>query len=104
MGPGASSTLSSCRGTLSGHRSGGKNPWRYHRGSNYYFYHPSLFLKYFIYLFRERQREKQVPCGQPDVGLNPMTLGITPWAAEPPRHPNFYHPLYSRPPCLFSSI
>ena len=41
---------------------------------------------------RHRQRDKQVPCGQPDVGLNPRTLGLT-WAegmcstAEIPKGP-----------------
>ena len=41
-----------------------------------------LFLKDSIYLFmrdterqRHRQREKQDPCGKPDVGLDPRTLG-----------------------------
>ena len=48
-----------------------------------------LFFKDFIYLFtrdtvrqRHRQRERQAPCGEPDVGLYPGTLswhsGITP--------------------------
>ena len=42
---------------------------------------------------RHRQREKQVPCREPDVGLNPRT-GITLWdegrcsTAEPPRCPS----------------
>ena len=41
---------------------------------------------------RHRQREKQDPCKELDVGLDPRTR-ITPWAkskcstAEPPRHP-----------------
>ena len=42
----------------------------------------SFFKKYFIYLFmrdtqkqRHRQREKQASCEEPDVGLNPRTLG-----------------------------
>ena len=44
-----------------------------------------LFLKDFIYLFmrdtqreaetQHRQREKQAPCGEPDVGLGPRTPG-----------------------------
>ena len=42
-----------------------------------------FFLKDFIYLFmrdteRERQREKQAPCGESDAGLNPRTLGSQP--------------------------
>ena len=41
-------------------------------------------LKYFYCLFiherhrerkRPRQREKQAPCGEPDAGLHPRTLG-----------------------------
>ena len=45
------------------------------------------FLKDFIYLFmrdtekerlRHRQREKQAPCREPDVGLNPGTPGSCP--------------------------
>ena len=50
-----------------------------------------LFFKEFIYLFmrdiqkererqRHRQREKQAPCREPNVGLNPRTLG---WCPEP---------------------
>ena len=27
---------------------------------------------------RHRQREKQAPCGEPDVGLDPRTLGSPP--------------------------
>ena len=27
---------------------------------------------------RHRQREKQVPCREPDVGLDPRTLGTQP--------------------------
>ena len=27
---------------------------------------------------RHRQKEKQPPCGEPDVGLNPMTPGSLP--------------------------
>ena len=27
---------------------------------------------------RHRQREKQAPCGDPDAGLNPRTLGSCP--------------------------
>ena len=39
-----------------------------------------LFFKDFIYLFmidthRERQREKQAPCREPDVGLHPRSPG-----------------------------
>ena len=43
-------------------------------------------IKEFIYLFlrdteraqRHRQREKQVACGEPDVGLDPRTPGSHP--------------------------
>ena len=45
-----------------------------------------LLFKDFIYLFmetqgvgqRHRQREKQVPCTETSVGLNPRTLGSQP--------------------------
>ena len=44
-----------------------------------------IFLKDFIYLFmrdtqkqRHRQREKQAPCGGPDAGLDPGSLGSRP--------------------------
>ena len=59
-----------------------------------------LFLKkYVIYLFmrdrererqRHRQREKQVPCREPDVGLDPGTVGSRPEPkadAQPLSHP-----------------
>ena len=42
---------------------------------------------------RHRQREKQAPCGKPDVWLNPRTQGSQPEpkadcsTTEPPRHP-----------------
>ena len=42
---------------------------------------------------RHKQREKQASCGEPDVGLNPRTLGSRPepkdicLTTEPPRHP-----------------
>ena len=39
---------------------------------------------------RHRQREKQVPCQQPDVGLDPWTLGSRPRlkaGAKPLSHP-----------------
>ena len=29
---------------------------------------------------RDRQREKQAPCREPDVGLDPAVSRITPWA------------------------
>ena len=57
------------------------------------------FLKDFIYLFmkdthrerqRHRQREKQAPCREPYVGLDPRTLGSHPEpkaAAQPLSHP-----------------
>ena len=65
------------------------------------FSHSSFFLKKdFIYLFmidiererererqRHRQREKQAPCKEPDVGLDPGTLGSCPGpkaGAKPP--------------------
>ena len=47
----------------------------------------SFFYKDFIYLFmrdiengaqRHRQREKQAPCREPDVGFNPRTPGSCP--------------------------
>ena len=46
---------------------------------------------------RHRQREKQAPCREPDVGLDPGTLGSWPELktdaqplTEPPRHPLFH--------------
>ena len=40
---------------------------------------------------RHRQREKQAPAREPDVGLDPETLGSHPElkasTTEPPRHP-----------------
>ena len=39
---------------------------------------------------RHRQREKQAPCRDPDVGLDPGTLGIRPElkaGAQPLSHP-----------------
>ena len=39
---------------------------------------------------RDRQREKQAPCREPDVGLNPRTPGSHPGAkasAKPLSHP-----------------
>ena len=49
----------------------------------------------FIYLFmidieRERQREKQAPCQEPDAGLDPRTPGSGPGpkaGAKPLSHP-----------------
>ena len=43
----------------------------------------NFFFKDFIYLFmrdteRERQREKQAPCREPDLGLDPRTPGSHP--------------------------
>ena len=38
---------------------------------------------------KHRQREKQAPCGEPDVGLDPRTLGSPPEQkadAQPLRH------------------
>ena len=40
---------------------------------------------------RHRQREKQAPCREPDVGLNPKTLGSHPEPkadAQPLSHPD----------------
>ena len=31
---------------------------------------------------RPRQREKQGPCREPDVGLDPGSARITPWAED----------------------
>ena len=39
---------------------------------------------------RHRQRENQVPCREPDAGLDPGTLGSRPELkadAQPPSHP-----------------
>ena len=39
---------------------------------------------------RDRQREKQAPCGEPDMGLDPRTLGSGPELkadAQPLSHP-----------------
>ena len=60
-----------------------------------------FFFKDFIYLFmivtqweterqRHRQREKQTPCREPDVGFNPRSPGSRPGpkaGAKPLRHP-----------------
>ena len=56
-----------------------------------------FFFKDFIYLFmrdterqRHRGREKQAPCREPDVGLDPRTLGSQPEPkadAQPLSHP-----------------
>ena len=58
------------------------------------------FYKDFIYLFmkdthterqRHRQREKQGPCREPDVGLDPRTPGLCPGlkaGAQPLSHPS----------------
>ena len=64
-------------------------------------YNQVFFFKDFIYLFmrdtqRERQRyrqEKQAPCREPDMGLDPGTPGSRPElegrhsTTEPPRRP-----------------
>ena len=57
----------------------------------------SFFKKDFIYSWethrerqRHRQREKQAPCREPDVGLNPRTPGSQPEPkadAQPLSHP-----------------
>ena len=39
---------------------------------------------------REKQRQKQAPCREPDVGLDPRTPGLCPGpntGAKPMRHP-----------------
>ena len=59
-----------------------------------------FFLRFYLFIHetqrerqRHRQREKQVPCREPDVGLDPGTLGSCPepkadvLTAEPPRCP-----------------
>ena len=65
----------------------GSNCWYdilFHRVVYYVF---SFLFKDFIYLSmrdtererqRHRQREKQAPCGDPDAGLDPRTLGLRP--------------------------
>ena len=48
-----------------------------------------IYLKYFIYLF-QREEEKQAPCREPDVGLDPGTVGSLPEPkadAQPLSHP-----------------
>ena len=60
-----------------------------HQRGDFFFYG-------FIYLFmrdaeRERQREKQFPCGEPNVGLDPRTPGSRPEPkadAQPLSHPD----------------
>ena len=43
---------------------------------------------------RDKQREKQAPCGEPDAGLDPRTLGSQPEpkpdnsTTKPPKCPN----------------
>ena len=66
---------------------------------SFYVYCSTIFKKYFICLFmrdaeregqRHRPREKQAPCGKPDVGLDPRTLGSHPEPkvdAQPLSHP-----------------
>ena len=55
-----------------------------------------VFFKIYLFIQREkerqrlRQREKQAPCGEPDVGLNPGTPGPSPELkadAQPLSHP-----------------
>ena len=48
---------------------------------------------------RHRQREKQAPCREPDVGLDPGTLGSGPGlkaGANPLRHPGIPYELFQR--------
>ena len=33
-----------------------------------------FFLRFYLFI-HERDREKQAPCGEPNAGLNPRTLG-----------------------------
>ena len=43
---------------------------------------------------RDRQREKEAPCREPDVGLDPRTLGSCPEPkadAQPRSHPSAPH-------------
>ena len=69
------------------------------------FYYILFFLRIYLFIherYRERgrdidKREKQVPQGEPDVGLETRTLGSRAWAkgrcstTEPPRRPSFYY-------------
>ena len=46
---------------------------------------------------RHRQREKQAPCGEPDVGLDPRTPGSQPELkadAQPLSHPDAPVPVF----------
>ena len=48
---------------------------------------------------RDRQKEKQAPCGEPSVGLNPRTPGSGPELkadAQPLSHPDDPTPLFFR--------
>ena len=52
---------------------------------------------------RHRQREKQAPCRNPDVGLHPRTLGSRPELkadAQPLSHPGAPKFLFFDPPRL----
>ena len=77
----------------------------------------NFFFKDFIYLFiemqrvrerererqRHRQREKQAPCREPDVGLDPRTLGSCPGpkaGAKPLSHPGIPWVAQQFGPCL----
>ena len=40
-----------------------------------------IFFRFYVFIHeRHRQREKQAPCREPDVGLHPGTPRIMPWA------------------------
>ena len=65
--------------------------------TEYYFWHIKLETNFFFIhegqreRQRHRQREKEAPLGEPDVGLNPGTLGscLEPKAdSQPLSHPN----------------
>ena len=56
---------------------------------------------------RHRQREKQAPCREPDVGLNPGSLGSPPELkadAQPLSHPGIpFSPFSKEEPHLIST-
>ena len=71
-------------------------------GKLLYVYFPLIPHQFFFFLIhdrhrerqRHRRREKQAPCWEPDVGLDPGDSRITPWAkgrgqtAAPPSDPD----------------
>ena len=83
-----------------------------------YFYF-SFLRFYFFYLFihdshreRERQSEKQAPCREPDVGLDPRSPGSRPGpkaGAKPLRYPGIPISIFLIPPkltvwCCFATV